>query len=87
LRLQTNAFGWSTQSSLNNMDLSLVRLLTVAFMQKMEYNGVMILHPKKKLDIIARSLTRCGIPLWHGMPELILKDLKANGYVLKKKRK
>jgi hypothetical protein len=69
------------------MVLYSVRLHTVAFMQKTEYNGVMILHRKKKLDIIARSLTRCGIPLWHGMPEMIVKDLKANGYVIKKKRK
>ena len=65
----------------------MVRLLTVAFMQKTEYNGAMILHRKKKLDIIAHSLTRSGIPLWEGIPEAILEDLKANGYVIKKKRK
>lgn len=75
------------QSSPSSMDSSSEHLLTVAFTQKMEYNGAMILHHKKKLDIIARSLTRCGIPLWHGMPEMIIKDLKANGYVIKKKRK
>ena len=45
------------------------------------------LHRKKKLDIIARSLTVSGIPIWGGIPELIVKDLKANGYVIKKKRK
>jgi predicted transcriptional regulator len=87
LRLQTNVFGWSTQSLLNSTDSSLGRLPTVAFTQKTEYNGVMILHRKKKLDIIAHSLTRSGIPLWKGIPEAIVDDLKANGYVIKKKRK
>ena len=46
----------------------------------------MILHRKKKLDIIAHSLTKSGIPLWKGIPEAILEDLKANGYVIKKKK-
>jgi hypothetical protein len=45
------------------------------------------LHRKKKLDIIAHSLTGSGIPIWQGMPERILKDLKANGYAIKKKKK
>ena len=45
------------------------------------------LHRKKKLDIIARSLTKSGIPIWGGMPERILEDLKANGYAIKKKKK
>ena len=45
------------------------------------------LHRKKKLDIIAHSLTKSGIPIWNGIPELIVKDLKAAGYVIKKKRK
>jgi len=45
------------------------------------------LHRKKKLDIIAHSLTQSGIPIWSGIPELIVKDLKANGYVIKKKKK
>ena len=47
----------------------------------------MILHRKKKLDVIAHSLTKSGIPLWKGIPETIVDDLKANGYVIKKKRK
>lgn len=71
----------------NSTDSSLEHLPTVAFTQKMEYNGAMILHRKKKLDIIAHSLTKSGIPLWKGIPELILEDLKANGYVIKKKKK
>jgi hypothetical protein len=87
LRLQTNVFGWYTQLSPSSMDSYSEHLLTVAFMQKTEYNGVMILHRKKKLDIIAHSLTRSGIPLWKGIPEAIVDDLKANGYVIKKKRK
>ena len=41
---------------------------------------------KKKLNIIARSLTSSGIPIWGGMPELIVEDLKKNGYVIKKKK-
>jgi hypothetical protein len=45
------------------------------------------LHRKKKLDVIAHSLTKSGIPIWGGIPELIVKDLKANGYVIKKKNK
>jgi hypothetical protein len=45
------------------------------------------LHRKKKLDIIAHSLAKSGIPIWGGIPELIVKDLKANGYVIKKKKK
>lgn len=44
------------------------------------------LHSKKKLDIIARSLTASGIPIWDGIPQLIVKNLKANGYVIKKKK-
>lgn len=45
------------------------------------------LHRKKKMDIIAHSLTKSGIPIWDGIPELIVKDLKAAGFVIKKKRK
>ena len=45
------------------------------------------LHRKKKMDIIAHSLTKSGIPIWSGIPELIVKDLKAAGYVIKKKKK
>lgn len=45
------------------------------------------LHSKPKLDIIAHSLTRCGIPLWHGMPEQIIKDLYDAGYKIKKRKK
>jgi hypothetical protein len=45
------------------------------------------LHRKKKLDIIAHSLTKSGIPVWGGIPELIVKDLKASGYVIKKKKR
>jgi hypothetical protein len=44
------------------------------------------LHRKKKLDVIAHSLTSSGIPIWEGMPELIVEDLKKNGYVIKKKK-
>jgi hypothetical protein len=44
------------------------------------------LHRKKKMDIIAHSLTKSGIPIWNGIPELIVKDLKAAGYVIKKKK-
>lgn len=44
------------------------------------------LHRKKKLDSIAHSLTSFGIPIWGGIPERIVKDLKANGYVIKKRR-
>lgn len=75
------------RSLLNSTDSSLERLLTVAFTQKTVYSGEMILHRKKKLDIIAHSLTKSGIPLWKGIPEAILEDLKANGYVIKKKKK
>ena len=75
------------RSLLNSTDSSLERLPTVVFTQKTEYNGAMILHRKKKLDIIAHSLTKSGIPLWKGIPEMILEDLKANGYVIKKKKK
>jgi hypothetical protein len=44
------------------------------------------LHRKKKMDIIAHSLTKSGIPIWSGIPELIVKDLKDAGYVIKKKK-
>jgi hypothetical protein len=44
------------------------------------------LHRKKKMNIIAHSLTKSGIPIWSGIPELIVKDLKAAGYVIKKKK-
>ena len=42
------------------------------------------LHKKHKLDIIAHSLTSCGIVIWHGIPEKIIQDLNAAGYKIKK---
>lgn len=45
------------------------------------------LHQKHKLDIIAHSLTSCGIVVWHGIPEKIVKDLNAAGYKIKKTKK
>ena len=45
------------------------------------------LHQKHKLDIIAHSLTGCGITIWHGIPEKIIQDLNAAGYKIKKTKK
>lgn len=45
------------------------------------------LHKKHKLDIIAHSLTSCGIAIWHGIPEKIVQDLNAAGYKIKKTKK
>ena len=44
------------------------------------------LHEKHKLDTIAHSLTSCGIVVWHGIPEKIVKDLHAAGYKVKKRK-
>ena len=44
------------------------------------------LHKKHKLDVIAHTLTACGVTIWHGMPERIVQDLKANGYKIKKRK-
>ena len=44
------------------------------------------LHTKHKLDIIAHSLTRSGITIWHGIPEQIVKDLYDAGYKIKKRK-
>jgi hypothetical protein len=43
-----------------------------------------ILHKKHKLDVIAHTLTACGVTIWHGMPERIVQDLEYNGYKIKK---
>jgi hypothetical protein len=45
-----------------------------------------ILHTKPKLDIIAHTLTRCGITIWQGIPEQIIKDLYTSGYKIKKRK-
>lgn len=45
------------------------------------------MHQNKKCDIIAHTLASCGIPLWHGIPEKIINDLKANGYKVKKSKR
>jgi hypothetical protein len=42
------------------------------------------LHQNKKCDVIAHTLTSCGIPIWSGIPEKIIQDLRANGYKIKK---
>ena len=42
------------------------------------------LHQNKKCDVIAHTLTSCGIPIWNGIPEKIIQDLRANGYKIKK---
>jgi hypothetical protein len=44
------------------------------------------LHTKHKLDIIAHSLTRCGVTIWHGIPEQIVTDLHDAGYKIKKRK-
>ena len=44
------------------------------------------LHKKRKLDIIAHSLTSSGITIWHGIPEKIVQDLNAAGYKIKKSK-
>jgi hypothetical protein len=45
------------------------------------------LHSKPKLDAIAHTLTRCGITIWNGIPEQIVKDLHTAGYKIKKRKK
>lgn len=45
------------------------------------------LHKKYKLDVIAHTLTSCGITIWHGIPEKIVEDLKSHGYKIKKRKK
>ena len=45
------------------------------------------LHNKHKLDVIAHSLTRCGITIWHGIPEQIVQDLHTAGYKIKKRKR
>jgi hypothetical protein len=45
------------------------------------------LHKKHKLDVIAHSLTRCGVTLWHGIPEQIVTDLHAAGFKIKKRKR
>jgi hypothetical protein len=44
------------------------------------------LHSKHKLDVIAHALTRCGITIWHGIPEQIVTDLHVAGYKIKKRK-
>jgi hypothetical protein len=44
------------------------------------------LHNKHKLDVIAHALTRCGITIWHGIPEQIVQDLHTAGYKIKKRK-
>ena len=44
------------------------------------------LHSNHKLDIIAHTLTRCGITIWKGIPEQIVKDLHTAGYKIKKRK-
>jgi hypothetical protein len=44
------------------------------------------IHSKPKLDVIAHTLTRSGITLWHGIPEQIVKDLHTAGYKIKKRK-
>jgi hypothetical protein len=44
------------------------------------------LHEKHKLDIIAHSLTKYGITIWHGIPEQIVLDLHTAGYKIKKRK-
>ena len=46
----------------------------------------MNLHSKPKLDVIAHTLTRSGITIWHGIPEQIVKDLNTTGYKIKKRK-
>jgi hypothetical protein len=45
------------------------------------------LHNKHKLDVIAHALTRCGVTIWHGIPEQIVQDLHTAGYKIKKRKK
>jgi len=44
------------------------------------------LHSKHKLDVIAHALTRCGVTIWHGIPEQIVDDLYTAGYKIKKRK-
>lgn len=43
-------------------------------------------HDDPKLDIIAHALIHKGIPIWQGIPEHIVQELKANGYKIKKRK-
>lgn len=45
------------------------------------------LHDNPKVDIIAHALIHKGIPIWQGIPEHIIEELKAHGYKIKKKKK
>ena len=45
------------------------------------------LHQDPKLNVIAISLVHKGIPLWHGIPEHIVDELKLNGYKIKKRKR
>ncbi len=45
------------------------------------------LHEDEKVDIIAHALIHKGIPIWQGIPEHIIEELKAHGYKIKKKKK
>jgi hypothetical protein len=47
----------------------------------------MQVHEDPKLDIIAHALIHKGIPIWNGIPEHIVEQLKANGYKIKKRKK
>jgi hypothetical protein len=38
----------------------------------------------KKIEIIRKALNHCGIPITDGIPEHILQELQANGYILRK---
>lgn len=44
-------------------------------------------YEDKKLDIIAQALIHKGVPLYKGIPEHIVEELKAHGYKIKKKKK
>lgn len=45
------------------------------------------IHSKKKLDVIAHSLTASGVTIWRGIPERIEQDLYLAGYKIKKIKK
>lgn len=44
------------------------------------------LHSNKKIDIIAHALIHKGIPIWQGIPEHIIEELKSHGYKIKKRK-
>ena len=50
------------------------------------FNMYRNLHSKPKLDVIAHTLTRCGVTVWQGIPEQIVKDLYTAGYKIKKRK-